>query len=531
MVWGSVYLRRPSRPWRRPRPGRLHAAHGGVHARPGRGVAVVDVDRARLQAPGDGPAPPGVAAIDAGVEPVGRVVGPGHRLVVRRHRVDRHHRAERLVPAHVHLGGDTGQHRGLEEQRSQVGAGLASGHQAGALGQRVLDVGGDLVQLVRRGEGSHLGAVRLLGAQAQGGGAGTERLGELVGQRLLHVDALDGDAQLAGVGERADHGTLDRPVQLDVAGDDHGVLAAQLGRHADELLARLAGDAPPGGRRAREHHVVGGLDDGGAHGGARSGHDLDQPGGQPGFLQQLEGAQGGERRLGVGLDDDAVPGHQGGDGVGGGQHQRVVPRRDHPDHALGDVLDPGGHQAGQRGPPPVRAQGPGGQAGVVPGGDRLVHDLLERPHPGLAVLGLDEVEQLALPVQHQVVVAEQDRGPLPHRALGPGALRLAGDGEGGGDVLGGADGHLAQHLAGERGEDLVPLPAAGRGHPGGQPIGLGPIRPQRRDGRRGVGGGRRGVGGGHGGPPLGVAVGPTVSTCRRPARSSPSASAPGTPSR
>ena len=147
--------------------------------------------------------------------------------------------------------------------------------------------------------------------------------------------------------------------------------------------------------------------------------------------------------------------------VGHGQHQRVVPRRDHADDALGDVVHPGRHQAGQRAQPALGAQRPGGEAGVVPGGDRLVHDLLERPHPGLAVLGLDEVEQLVLPVEDQVVVAEQDRGPLLHRRRGPRPLDLPGPGERGGHVLGRAHGHLAEHLAGERATDLAALPALG----------------------------------------------------------------------
>ena len=102
-----------------------------------------------------------------------------------------------------------------------------------------------LVELVLRGEGADLGAVGLLGAEGQPGGAGTEGVGEGVGDLLVHVEALDRDAELAGVGEGGDHGALDGAVEVDVLGDDHGVLAAQLGRHADEALAGWRATARP----------------------------------------------------------------------------------------------------------------------------------------------------------------------------------------------------------------------------------------------------------------------------------------------
>src|SRR5690606_32904297 len=144
----------------------LHAAHGGVHAAPGRRVAVVDVDRAGQEALGDGPPAGGVAAVHAGVEPVLGVVGLLDRLVVAVHRVDGHHRAEGLLPVEVHLGGDVGEHGGLVEQGADVGAVTAAGHQPGPLGDRVVDVGPDLLQLGGRGQRADLGAERLLGSQA-----------------------------------------------------------------------------------------------------------------------------------------------------------------------------------------------------------------------------------------------------------------------------------------------------------------------------------------------------------------------------
>src|SRR5690606_8162441 len=104
----------------------LHAAHGGVHAAPGRRVAVVDVDRAGQEALGDGPPAGGVAAVHAGVEPVLGVVGLLDRLVVAVHRVDGHHPAEGLLPVEVHLGGGVGEHGGPVEQAAVDGAGAAA---------------------------------------------------------------------------------------------------------------------------------------------------------------------------------------------------------------------------------------------------------------------------------------------------------------------------------------------------------------------------------------------------------------------
>ena len=89
-----------------------------------------------------------------------------------------------------------------------------------------------------------------------------------------------------------------------------------------------------------------------------------------------------------------------------------------------DVLD----VAQQRGAPP----------GVVPRDDGAVADLLERVPAGLARLELDEVEQLGLPVEHEVVHPQEHRGTLRHGCRRPVAL---------GDP-GGVDGD--PHVAGAR---------------------------------------------------------------------------------
>src|SRR4051794_26446532 len=86
-----------------------------------------------------------------------------------------------------------------------------------------------------------------------------------------------------------------------------------------------------------------------------------------------------------------------------------------------------------------RARGARGQAGVVPRRDGLVHDLLERPHSGLAVLGLDEVEQLVLLLEDEIVVAQEHGGALADRRGRPALLHSTALGHRCGDILGGSD--------------------------------------------------------------------------------------------
>ena len=64
--------------------------------------------------------------------------------------------------------------------------------------------------------------------------------------------------------------------------------------------------------------------------------------------------------------------------------------------------------------------------GVLPRGQRHVRQFLERADPRLAGLGLHEVEDLRLPLQQQVVVAEKHRPALPQATARPGLLGDAG---------------------------------------------------------------------------------------------------------
>jgi hypothetical protein len=71
-----------------------------------------------------------------------------------------------------------------------------------------------------------------------------QRVEEPVGDAGVHVDALDGDADLAGVGERPERGLLGGPRRVDADVDDEGVVAAVLqhdvapGARAGRAMAR-----------------------------------------------------------------------------------------------------------------------------------------------------------------------------------------------------------------------------------------------------------------------------------------------------
>ena len=82
--------------------------------------------------------------------------------------------------------------------------------------------------------------------------------------------------------------------------------------------------------------------------------------------------------------------------------------------------------------------------------------------PGLAVLELDEVEDLLLSLEHEVVEAEQDSGSLRDRTCGPGLLDTSGALGRGRDVGGRAVRDLPEHAAGHRVGDVLAGVGVGR---------------------------------------------------------------------
>ncbi len=441
--------------------GVLHAAHRRLDAAVGGRVALVDVDGAGAQPGGDLAAAPGVLRPDRGVQAVRRGVGLLDRLVLGLEAVDGDDRPEGLLGADGHGLRDTVEDGGLVEVRADVRAGDPAGDQLRAPLDGVGDMRLDRLQLPLPHQRTHVGAVGQGGTEPHRLGAGGEALQEGVGDRLVDVEPLDGDAELAGRGEAGAYGTRRGLLDVGVLQHQHGVLAAEFEGDADQAGGGALGDLAAGAGGAGEGDVVRVLDDLGSDDRALAEDDLEDLGGQAGLDEQVTGPQGGQAGLGVGLHDHRVARDEGGERVADGQLQRVVPRGDLADDAarvaqLGD-LGQGRYGAGV----PLGAQVGGGLAAVVPGGHRDGLDLLVGVQAGLAGLQLDEVEHLGLAFQDQVVEAEQDGGALPNRGARPDRLGGAGPVEGAGHVLGRRLGQVGQLLAGER---RVVGGAAGPGH-------------------------------------------------------------------
>lgn len=277
-----------------------------------------------------------------------------------------------------------------------------------------------------------------------------KRLQEGVGDGLVDVQPLDGDAQLARGGEAGPDGAGGRLLYVGVLKDQHGVLAAEFEGDADQAGGGAPGDLAAGAGGAGEGDVVGVLDDLGADDRTVADDDLEDVGGQSRLDEQVAGPQGGQAGLGVRLHDDRVAGGEGGQRVADRQLQRVVPGGDlaHDSARVAQLGDPrqGGHGARVV----LGLQVGGGLAAVVAGRDGDGLHLLVGVQPGLAGLQLDEVEDLRLTLQDQVVEAEQDGGALPYRRLLPHRLGPAGRLEGLLHVRGRGLGQVGQLLAGER---------------------------------------------------------------------------------
>ncbi len=247
----------------------------------------------------------------------------------------------------------------------------------------------------------------------------TKRAHEAVVDLVGDEHPLGRDAQLAGVGEARAHRPLRGAVEVGVAEHQDRVLPAELERAADQPVGALLRDRLAGGGRAGEADVVGAADDLRAELASGTGHHLPQVPGEAGLLEQLHAHQRGEHRLRVGLVHHGVAGEQRGQTVAQRQRERVVPRRDDPDDTLGDAvdLDPGetGHDTGD----PLGVQVPVSGAAVVARGQRDVQRLVVRVLAGLAGLPADHVADLRLPLEEQVVQAEQRGLPLVDRGARP----------------------------------------------------------------------------------------------------------------
>ncbi len=231
---------------------------------------------------------------------------------------------------------------------------------------------------------------------------------------------------------------------------DHRVLAAELERAADQAGGGLLGDELAGRGRAGEADVVGALDDRRADDRAGAADDLPDVGGEAGLAHQLDAGQRDQRALAVGLVHDRVASGDGRDAVGDRHGQRVVPRADQPDDALGLRGDRDAGEQRQRAVAALGLELLVEPTGVEASRQGDVRDLVEGVRAALARLDLDQVEQLVLVLEHEVVQAKERLLALTQRRLGPRLLGRTSGSECRLDVVDARDRDLGDGLAVER---------------------------------------------------------------------------------
>ena len=194
-------------------------------------LRVVDAHRAGLEAPRDR-----LAARESRVntdarEPVGRVVGQADRLLGVGDLHHRQRRAERLLGHALHRVVDVDQHRRLEEAGPAPSARLPPASTRAPLStasrtwsSTMSSCGGKVIAPTSTAPGP-------AGSPWRSARTFSVTLAdELVVDRLLDVDALDRDADLAGVVHRVEGGGVGGALEVGVGEHDHRVLAAELER-------------------------------------------------------------------------------------------------------------------------------------------------------------------------------------------------------------------------------------------------------------------------------------------------------------
>ena len=158
-----------------------------------------------------------------------------------------------------------------------------------------------------------------------------ELLREVVGDGLVHDEAVGCGAGLAHVAHLREHGTFDGLVQVGVLEDHERGVAAEFHGGAQDRFGRLPEQpaAHRGGAGEGDLAEPGILDQrarDGAGGGGRD--DVQDTGGQAGFLHDLRRTAGGQRGQVGGLEHHGAAGGDGGGNLAGGHGQREVPRGD-----------------------------------------------------------------------------------------------------------------------------------------------------------------------------------------------------------
>ena len=113
----------------------------------------------------------------------------------------------------------------------------------------------DLLELHAVVERAELGVLGKAITHLRGLGGLGDLLDELVVDRLVDEGALDGAADLARVGERPREDLRRHLLDVDIASDDRGVIAAELERHALDVVGRGRHDLLARGDGAGERHL------------------------------------------------------------------------------------------------------------------------------------------------------------------------------------------------------------------------------------------------------------------------------------
>ena len=242
---------------------------------------------------------------------------------------------------------------------------------------------------------------------------------EAVRDRLVHVDPLDRDADLAGRREAALDGAIDRRVQIGIRQHDHRVLAAEFERAADQAFRRLPRHQPAGARAAREHDVIRRALRAPARAAARPRDDAEDVRRKACLAQQVHRPQRREAGLYIRFENRRVAGHQCRHRVRHRQVQRIVPRDNQADHTdrRFEFAGPGEQGKGALAPP--RPQQALGAPRVIARDDGGIQNLFECVPPRLAGLPLDEIEHFILALEQQVVKAQKDARAIGKRARAP----------------------------------------------------------------------------------------------------------------
>ena len=281
----------------------------------------------------------------------------------------------------------------------------------------------DVLNLPLSGQRPHLHRVIQRRPDLQRARALRQPAEESLGDRFVHVDPLDRNADLARRREASLDRAIHRRLQIGIRQHDHGILAAEFERAPDQPLRRLPRHQPAGARAAREHHVIRALAQRRPEQRAFARDHAEYVRRKTRLAQQVHRPERRETGLHIRFEHRGVARHQRRHRVGHRQVERIIPRDDEADHAHRRLEFPGPGQQRQGALAPARTQQSLRPPRVVARDDRGVQNLFECVPPRLAGFPLDEIQHFVLALQQQIVKAQKDARAVGKRAPAPGRLR------------------------------------------------------------------------------------------------------------